>query len=86
MLIKLLAGRGKELKKYDLYDAQKILEKNKDFDFTFFGQLIRQCCPPDQGRAGKPAKSAVTLLRHQAKCLGDSKNVRTLQSYLDTLQ
>jgi len=86
VLIKLLAGRGKELKKYDLYDAQKILEKNKDFDFTFFGQLIRQCCPPERGRAGKPVKSAIVILKQHAKRLGGSKNVRRLRSYLESLQ
>lgn len=78
VLIKLLAGRGKALGKYDIYDAQKILEKNKDFDFKFFGQLIQNYC--------KPAKTAIVILRQHAKTLGKSKNVRAFLSYLNSLQ
>lgn len=45
-LIKLVAGRGEELGKYDLYDAEKILEKNADFDFGYLKRLIREFCQP----------------------------------------
>lgn len=45
-LIKLVAGRGEELGKYDLYDAEKILEKNPDFDFGYLEKLIREFCQP----------------------------------------
>lgn len=45
-LIKLLAGRGKSLKKYDLYDARQILLKTKKFNLNFFKQLILKFCQP----------------------------------------
>ncbi len=46
VLIKLLAGRGKELGKYDLYDVHCILEQNDDFDLLFFTQLMARFCQP----------------------------------------
>lgn len=48
VLIKILAGRGLELGKYDLYDAQKILESFPDFDFVFFKKLACQFCSPQE--------------------------------------
>ena len=66
VLIKLLAGRGKELKKYDLYDVEKILSKNKDFNFTFFKKLIKEFC--------KPLELSVPLLLKNARNIPAKKN------------
>ncbi|MBN2096020.1 hypothetical protein JW752_01320 [Candidatus Peregrinibacteria bacterium] len=46
VLIKLLAGRGEELGKYDLYDVWKIMVAGKDFDYAFFAGLVSQFCRP----------------------------------------
>ncbi|MBU1934748.1 hypothetical protein KKF04_01705, partial [Patescibacteria group bacterium] len=40
VLIKLLAGRGKKLNKYDLEDIYQIISKNEDFDFDYLKKLI----------------------------------------------
>lgn len=60
VLIKLLAGRGEELRKYDLYDAEKIIEKSKNFDFPYFVELIKEFCPPVK-------KSLPVLIRNAEK-------------------
>lgn len=78
VLIKLLAGRGKELNKYDLYDVQKILEKNKDFDFTFFKKLIREFL--------KPLELSVPLLLKNAKKIQASKKDKNLISLVSALE
>jgi len=57
--IKLMAGRGRELGKYDLYDLSRILEKNPDFDFGFFGAIVSDFCAP--------LKSSLPLLVKNAK-------------------
>jgi len=73
-----LAGRGKELGKYDLYDVEKILEKNKDFDFGFFASLVKNFC--------KPMKTALIILRHHAEGLKGSKPIKNLRKTLSTLR
>jgi len=78
LLIKLLAGRGKELNKYDLYDAQKILEKNKDFDFIFFKKLIKEFL--------KPLTLSVPLLLKNAKRIPASKKSKNITSLVSVLE
>lgn len=77
VLIKLLAGRGKELNKYDLYDVQKILEKNKDFNFKLFKKFIKEFL--------NPLSLSLPLLLENAKKIPaseKSKNIITLVSEL----
>lgn len=45
VLKKLLAGRGKDLNKYDLYDSHCILTHQKSFDYDYFFSLIETFCP-----------------------------------------
>jgi hypothetical protein len=78
VLTKLLAGRGKELGKYDLYDVEKILERNEDFDFGFFARLVKDFC--------KPLKTGLVILDHHAKRIKDSKGARLLRQCLSTLR
>ena len=77
VLIKLLAGRGKELKKFDLYDVEKMLEV-KDFDFTFFKKLISLFL--------KPLELSVPLLIKNARRLKNQKekNVISLLNLLES--
>jgi len=81
VLIKLLAGRGKELHKYDLYDVQKILAKHKDFNFRFLQKLIEMFCRP-------LALSVPLLLKNAKKILAEnkSKNIIRLVEDLERIQ
>ncbi|MBU1017412.1 hypothetical protein KKA33_00085 [Patescibacteria group bacterium] len=81
VLIKLLAGRGEELGKYDLYDVWKIMTANRDFDFSFFTELVRQFCKPLE-------KSLPLLLEHGQKILADhpDQSVKQLLEVLTSLQ
>ncbi|MFH0838473.1 MAG: hypothetical protein V1880_04385 [Patescibacteria group bacterium] len=72
VLIKLLAGRGEELGKYDLYDVRKILEAGQDFDFDFFIKLIGEFC--------RPLKDALPILTEHAKEVKCPKLEETLKS------
>jgi len=79
VLIKLLAGRGKDLKKYDLYDVEKILSIQKDFNFTFFKKLVKEFC--------RPLALSVPLLLKNAKKIPakKNKNLRILAEHLEKL-
>jgi len=79
VLIKLLAGRGKDLKKYDLYDVEKILSIQKDFNFTFFKKLVKEFC--------RPLTLSVPLLLKNAKKIPvkKNKNLRLLVVNLEKL-
>jgi hypothetical protein len=81
VLIKLLAGRGEEVKKYDLYDGQKILAAAKDFDFKFFNELIKTFCHP-------VALSAPLLLKNAKKisAVKKNKNITSLIRDLEQIQ
>jgi hypothetical protein len=81
VLIKLIAGRGEEMKKYDLYDVQKILTTAKDFDFKFFDELIKTFCNP-------VVLSAPLLLKNAKKILAvkKGKNITSLVSDLGKLE
>ena len=75
---KLLAGRGKEVGKYDLYDVKAILEKNKDFDYDFFKKIIRTFC--------KPLRSSVPILiQNTKKIQSDYPESKAIQVLLDSL-
>jgi hypothetical protein len=75
---KLLAGRGIEVGKYDLYDVKAIIEKNDDFDYGFFKKIIRTFC--------KPLKSSVpVLIRHAKKIQSDYPKCKAIQTLLDSL-
>lgn len=80
-LIKLLAGRGRELGKYDLYDVWKIVTKNQDFDFTFFMSLVRQFCQPLE-------KSLPILIGHAETILNEhrEKPIKQLLEGLTSLR
>lgn len=60
VLIKLLAGRGEELRKYDLYDVEKIIGAGRKFDFSYFVELIKEFCSPVK-------KSLPVLVRNAEK-------------------
>jgi hypothetical protein len=75
---KLLAGRGEEVGKYDLYDAKAILEKNDNFDYGFFKKIIRTFC--------RPLKSSVPILiRHAKKIQSDYPECKAVKTLLDSL-
>ena len=78
VLKKLLAGRGIEVGKYDLYDVKAILEKNDDFDFDFFKKTIRTFC--------RPLKSSIPLLAdHAKKIQSDYPRCKAIKPLLDSL-
>ena len=75
---KLLAGRGQEVGKYDLYDVKAIVEKNRDFDFATLKKTVRNFC--------KPLKSSVPILiRNTEKILAETPRSKTIQALLKTL-
>jgi len=77
VLIKLLAGRGDELGKYDLYDVRKIMEASRDFDFGFFKKMILEFC--------QPLKDALPILIANAKKTGSLRLSEALQSLQQSL-
>lgn len=74
VVIKLLAGRGEELNKYDLYDVDRILEKNNNFDYQFFKTLITKFC--------KPLSSIIPILMKNAKSLKGSNIIALTDALL----
>jgi hypothetical protein len=76
-LIKLLAGRGEDLKKYDLYDVQKIVA-GKDFDFRFFTELIKTFC--------RPLNMSAPLLLKNAKKISAAKKSKGVTSLVGCLE
>jgi len=75
---KLLAGRGEEVGKYDLYDVKAIVENNDDFDYDFFKKIVRTFC--------RPLKSSLpVLIRHAKKIQSDYPKCKAIQVLLDSL-
>ena len=75
---KLLAGRGVEVGKYDLYDVRAILEKNDNFNFGLLKKTIRTFC--------KPIKSSLPILiGHAKKIRLDYPKCEAIQALLDSL-
>jgi len=80
VLMKLLAGRGEELGKYDLVDAYEIISKNPDFNFDYMKKLISVFC----GSA-----EALKVLIKNAKKIADKhkdKFSKKLASFLASVQ
>lgn len=73
VILKLLAGRGKELKKYDLYDVECILKNHPDLDEKLFRVIIKTF--------GKPEYLLVSILAKNAREIRVPKLTAWLKSY-----
>ncbi|PIZ72970.1 hypothetical protein COY07_02535 [Candidatus Peregrinibacteria bacterium CG_4_10_14_0_2_um_filter_43_11] len=61
IVIKLLAGRGKEWGKYDLYDAECLLKKQSDLDEGLFRYILKTFGTPKNPFLSKIAKNAASI-------------------------
>lgn len=80
-LIKLLAGRGEDLGKYDIYDVYKVISMNKDFNFDYMKDLVMEFC--------RPLNIAIDILIANAYKTGErygNKSVRPLLEVLKSIQ
>jgi hypothetical protein len=81
ILVKLLAGRGKELGKFDLYDVAMVVEKTKGLDWRFLDKLAKDVC--------SPMKKALPILEEHVLRIrkdGHSKAASLLEGWLSSIR